>query len=186
MKKLITLFFILLTLSSNINAKSFEEIEKEALNGSAEANFKIGLVYEYGVGFEKNQKKALEYYIKAHKGGIYKATTKLGIYFYERGNESSAINYFKEAAQNGENLSIAYIGKLYEDKKDFKKAFFYYKNASDKGVSFAKIKLARLYKEGLGTKKDISKSRQLYNEILKNKNNPFYKEALNNYNILNK
>lgn len=179
MKTLYLIFFIISFFASQkIHAASFEDIELKAKSGDSYSLFKIGLVYEYGLGFDKDYNKAMDYYVKAHNAGEIKATTKLGIHFYERGNEANAVKFLQEAAKKEEGLSLAYIGKIFEDKKDYRRAFFYYEIASKKGVSMAKMNIANLYAQGLGTKKNINEAKKIYRDIIKQQNNPYYNEAV--------
>ncbi|MBP5455901.1 MAG: sel1 repeat family protein [Paludibacteraceae bacterium] len=46
-------------------AKKFEQYQKEAANGSAEAQYNMGLCYQHGQGVEEDTKQAIEWYTKA-------------------------------------------------------------------------------------------------------------------------
>lgn len=186
-KTFINIFiFSILLFSNNITASNFESLEKKANSGDAESLFRIGLVYQYGLGFNIDYNKAMDYYVKAHNAGEVRATTKLGIHFYERGNEALAVRYLQEAAQKNENLSLAYIGKIYEDKKDYRRAFFYYNIAAQRGVSLAKMNIARLHAEGLGTSKNRTEAIKIYREIMQDRNNPYTAEATIQFNRISR
>lgn len=87
----------------------------------------LGGFYEKGLGVEKDIKKAIEWYIKAHKQGYVNSTRRLGILYYQG----------------------------IEVKKDYKKALSYFNKAAKLECGISVFYLANMYHKGLGTKKDL-------------------------------
>ena len=68
---------------SNLN-KAFELFTEAAKNGRADAMYKLGMMYEEGIGIDKNHKKALRLYQKSSKKGYPLSQYRLGL-MYEKG-----------------------------------------------------------------------------------------------------
>ena len=56
------------------------------------------------------------------------------------------------------------LGKIYEDEGDFQKAILLYKSSSSQGESWAANRLGEMYRLGIGTKKDLKKAFEYYNQ----------------------
>lgn len=95
-----------------------------------DASLALGMMYLFGIGVERDDKKAFEYAKKDAKEG--------------------------DNALNDWFLSNLYFeGKGTE--KDLKKAFYWAKEAAKQGIDEAKRRVAECYKEGWGVKKDSAK-----------------------------
>ena len=78
---------------------------KAAGKGDAEAQYRLGRLYDRGEGTEENAVLALEWYTKAAEQGVQEAQTNLGVlYDLGRGTEENnvaAANWFSAAAKQG-------------------------------------------------------------------------------------
>ena len=83
----------------NQEDKAFKYVHKSTLYNSPEGERKLGYYYEKGIGCEKNQVKAREYYERAALHGDIKAKYNIGIYYYRHGQFPQAFNYVKESAE---------------------------------------------------------------------------------------
>lgn len=133
--------------------KALEIIRPFADNGSSVAQRLIGdyLYYE-----EDNDKKALEWYLKAAEGGDAEAMVQAAdIYFYEDDNDSRIKWLLKAAEQNFADAESE-LGGYYsdEDNPDYPKALEYYKRASEHGDSTAPCYVGEMYLKGEGVEKD--------------------------------
>ena len=96
--------------------------------------FKIGYMYDMGLGVEQDYLKAIEYYQKAIKLGSHGAYNNLGIlYRYGRGvkkDVKKAIEYYKMAIKMNDPNACYNLGLLYdkgeEVTQDYQKAREYY------------------------------------------------------------
>jgi TPR repeat protein len=100
----------------------------------ADAQFNLGLQYQYGRGVPKDLEKAAELYQKAANRGHARAQLHLGS-LYESG------------------LGVT---------KDLGKAVELYQKAADQGMTPAQNNLGLLYENGQGVPKDLGKARELY------------------------
>lgn len=132
--------------------------------------FGVGLMYEDGIGIEKNESKAVECYMKAADHGHRKAMYKLGL-MYEDGigiekNESKAVEWYMKAADRGNSTSMFKLGWMNENgigtEKNELKAVEWYMKAADHGHSRAMCTLGLMYANGIVIEKNESKAVELY------------------------
>jgi len=62
----------------------------------ADANYLMGVLYEFGLGVDLNHEIAHEYYLKASKCGHVKANTKLGHFAYSGVRRGEFLNSSKD------------------------------------------------------------------------------------------
>lgn len=136
MKKYLSLIVTILTLAVSYQSSALDptmegimEYERKARQGDHQIQYKLGLMSEFGIKVNKDLYEAKKWYIKADKGGVIRATTRLGVMSYEEDRYSEALKYFDKAMKENEPLSIIYYGKnklrlnkIEEAEKYFKKA----------------------------------------------------------------
>lgn len=121
-------------------SEEFTMLKEKADNGDKYAQFKIGELYEEGVGVSQNYAKAFEYYLKASKKGLDEATNNIGL-FYQSG------------------LGV---------EQDYKKAAFFFEVASNNGFKYANNNLGFLYLNGLGVKRNYIEAYNRLKDTSKN------------------
>lgn len=131
--------------------KAIEIFEKNQENG--EAQYYLGKAYLYGIGVEKDTKKAFEYAQKSAKQNNSSGINLLGVvYQYGEGvekDELQALMYYKQAANLGNtkamrNLGISYaVGDII--KKDYNEAEKWLLKAYELGSSEVAYELGKLY-----------------------------------------
>lgn len=103
--------------------QSFWEIYTEALRGNAQAQFNTGVIFERGLGREKNETKALEWYIKSAEQGNIDAQYNLGLmYLSGRGTEENGEQgekWLKAAIAQGDKEALTVLKEW--QKKQLKK-----------------------------------------------------------------
>ncbi|MCD4651282.1 MAG: sel1 repeat family protein [Candidatus Cloacimonetes bacterium] len=129
------ILLIILILCSTLMAQSAQELEKEALAGSAEAQFKLGEIYFNGESSIP----------RSHKDAAY---------WYELSASQE-----EPAAQN--NLGFMYEHGVYY-KQNHRRAFDYYKKAAEQDYPEALFNTARCYYNGIGVTIDMKKSAKYY------------------------
>jgi TPR repeat protein len=88
-----------------------------AEEGHIDSQFNVALMYENGIGVDKDAKKALEWYRKASLQGSSAAQFNLGV-LYENGRGTkvdfaAANEWYRAAAVQGDPLAIGNLGMLY-------------------------------------------------------------------------
>lgn len=146
-------------------AKWFEEA---AHNGSANAQYNLGVLYHQGLGVSKDTAKAIEMYRVAASNHHPEALYNLAIAYVEgvgvEYNPQIAATYFEQSA-NGGIVEAAYSlgllqenGLLGESQPD--EAVFWYKISADKGNAEAGKSLAALKKKLSMTNEDVERVTQ--------------------------
>ncbi|GBC26195.2 kinase-like domain-containing protein [Rhizophagus irregularis DAOM 181602=DAOM 197198] len=129
--------------------------QEKAEDGDKNAQYNLGLCYKNGIGVEKNEIKAIEYF---HKSAIQEdsnAQNELGI-FYENGiekDEHKAFYWYQKAAENENEFAQYNLGLCYENgigvEKNESKAFNWYKKSAKQECCNAQNKLGSFYKYGI-------------------------------------
>lgn len=96
--------------------QSFWEIYTEALRGNPKAQFNTGVIFERGIGTEKDEAKALEWYTKSAESGNVDAQYNLGLmYLSGRGtakNVEAGKKWLDAAAKQGDKEAEALLRKV--------------------------------------------------------------------------
>jgi TPR repeat protein len=116
--------------------------KKAADQNASQAQFIIGIMFEFGQGCEKSPEKAFIWYKKAADQDYSKAMTHVGsCYFNEIGTKKNlpqALKYLQKPADEGDSDALLLLGFMYHDgidgiEKDLKKAISYYQKSADLG-----------------------------------------------------
>ena len=125
------------------------EVQRQADQGDATAEFMLGLIYSHGMGLAKNYEQAALWYRKAADQGYAKAQYQLGV-LYESGQGvkqdlPQAISLYRKAAAQGDEDAEYYLGVLYGSgkgvTKDEAQAVSWYRKAADHGYADAELNL---------------------------------------------
>jgi uncharacterized protein len=132
--------------------------EQAAERGEPQANTLIARIYTEGLGVQKDDKKAFEYYKRASDMGDIQGTFALAISYVEgRGvkkDHQKAGELFEKAALTGNAEANYNLGLLFlkGDGKPLSpiRAFQHIRYAAEKGIAQAQYDLADLYQTGTG------------------------------------
>ncbi|RIA87332.1 hypothetical protein C1645_726618, partial [Glomus cerebriforme] len=141
-----------------------------AIDGDAEAQYNLARCYERGIGVEKNNIKAFEYYKKSADQGHLNAQSELGYCYYDgigtELNIAKAFELYKIAAERGHIVAQNNLGALYEKgkgtEKNLEKAIYWYNKAAENGSYLAQDNLGRCYRFGIGVEKNDVKAFEYY------------------------
>jgi TPR repeat protein len=104
-----------------------------AEQGNADAQFRLGLLYDRGTGVPQDYAEALRWFHKAADEGLPQAQYRIG-YMYEHGEgvpqePANALRWYLEAAEQGFAKAQLALGRLYEtasrDLRDFPRAYMW-------------------------------------------------------------
>ncbi len=145
--------------------QAFAEFSYLADEGDATAVYYLGKMYAQGLGVEKDDQKAIEYYQKAESAYNIDATYELAEILLKdaQGKEDPkfemGLKYLKRAAYAGQPDALYQLGTYSENgevlEKNYKNAFGFYLMGALKGDARSQYKLSRLYLSGLGTPQDF-------------------------------
>lgn len=151
-------------------AALFREMSALAEKGYAKAQFRMGWIYERGIGIPQDYARAREWYAKAMANGEASAIARMGL-LYELGlgvekNYDKAAEYYRHAIREDNAWGYAQMGYLYETGKgvprDREQAAEHFRLGMEKGSYLAMARLGFLYQLGRGVTRDEYRAVELY------------------------
>lgn len=143
-------------------ARAAKELRPLADAGNAEAQYRVGRMYEFGAGYPKDVAQAIAWYRKAASKGHVAAMEQLGE-LYSIGedvprDDKEAATWFRKAADLGNasaqfNLGLAYA-KGAGVREDLPAAIGWFRKSAAQGLAQALAKLGAAYRDGVVVAKD--------------------------------
>ena len=143
-------------------AAAVKELRPLAERGNAEAQYRVGLMYEFGRGYPQDKAQGVAWLTKAASQGHAGAQQELGV-IHTTGDgvpkdDAKAVAWFEKSAAQG-NLAAQYnlglmIARGDGTKEDIPKALEWFRKAAAQGFAPALAKLGVAYEEGTGVKQD--------------------------------
>lgn len=139
-------------------AQAVEWYRKAAEEELVEAQYKLGVMCQNGMGGNQNDEEAIEWYRKAANQGHVIAQYNLGL-MYQNGygvdeDVKQAAQWYLKAANQGHVNAQDCYGKMCQDgegvEKDEKEAVKWYRKAANQGNANAQNSLGYMYRNGLG------------------------------------
>ncbi|KAF6163519.1 hypothetical protein GIB67_002524 [Kingdonia uniflora] len=145
--------------------EDFQITEYQAMKGSAEAMYKIGIYYYFGWrGVRRDHKKALWWFLKAVEKGEPRSMELLGE-IYARGagverNHTKAFEWLKLASRQHYFSAYNGMGYLYVkgygvESKNYTKAKEYFEKAAENKEAGGHYNLGVIYLKGIGVKRNV-------------------------------
>ena len=108
------LLFICFALSAH--AQDFEGTRRAALQGDAQAQFSLGVMYHEGRVVAQSDARAVRWYRKAAEKGVARAQYDLGLMYAEgrgvRQSRARALKWFRKAAAQGDEHAKLMVEEL--------------------------------------------------------------------------
>jgi TPR repeat protein len=154
MSRLLTLFLFCALITPAIateesRRETLEALRKEASNGSADAQAKLGTIYFYGhLGQKPDHALAVHWFEKAAAQNVASAQLNLAI-CYDRGlgvqkDQQKAMSFYKPAADQGLLPAIINVAFAYQKLGEVKMAGKYFKEGADRGNRHCQREYAKL------------------------------------------
>lgn len=150
--------------------------EKSAQAGNVQAQYQTAVYYYEGIGGERDEKKAAEWFGRALN--LLQKTADSDrdaafwvaqMYFKGLGvpeNEVKAFEYYKKSAEKGHLRALSMVALMYREGKGIKKSdeesFKWFLRASEKNDLGAIMEVAFAFREGNGTEKSMDKALQWF------------------------
>jgi TPR repeat protein len=134
-------------------AAAMAELRPPAEQGDAEAQYYVGVLYQFGKGVEPSDKTAYTWYRKAAVQGHAEAQYNVG-YLHTKGqgvprNDEQALKWYLSAAKQGFAPAQVSVGTFYRSGRgvpqDYSEAMKWYRRAAVQGHGLAQAKLAFMY-----------------------------------------
>ena len=152
--------------------QALEHLLPAAEAGHAEAQYRLGKMYDDGDGVEQSYEEAARWYqLAADQGDVY-AQYNLGV-MYENGDgvEQSyeeAANWYQQAADQGDADAQYNLGSMYENgdgvEQSYEEAATWYQQAAEQGLTDAQNKLGSLYANGDGVEQSFEEALTWYQQ----------------------
>jgi TPR repeat protein len=145
---------------------------REANAGNQQAQRNLGVIYDQGLGVNKDPAQAALWFRKAADTGNRDATFQLAT-MYEAGrgvqqSQDQAINWYRKAALLGDADAQVKLGRAYLDgkgvDKDEGEASAWFQRAADQGNFYALNRLGAMYVDGKGVHKDEARGVKLFQQ----------------------
>jgi hypothetical protein len=142
--------------------KALREFKLLADQGSAGAQFNLGVMYAKGQGVAQDFGEALRWFRKAAAQGDVDAQFNLGVAYAEgkgvKTDYTEALKCYQKAASQGSASAQMNLGMLYARgqgaPQDYGEALKWFHKAAGQGHANAQFNLAQLYAEGHGAPQD--------------------------------
>ena len=149
-------------LHRNDFAAAAKELRPLAERGDAEAQYRIGLMYEYGKGYPQDKTQGIVWFKKAAAQNHADAQTELGIIYAigdgVKQDDALAVAWLQKGATQGNATAQYNLGLWYAKgqgvKLDNAKAIEWWRKAGAQGMTVAQWKLGVAYENGEGVNKD--------------------------------
>ena len=149
-----------------------------AEQGSAEAQYKLGLCYNKGQGVKKDYAEAVKWYRKSADQGNAAAQCNLGrCYYAGQGvaqDYAEAVKWFRKAAEQGLAAAQYCLGVCYYKgqgvTQDYAEAVKWYRKAAEQGDRLAQGNLGLCYYEGQGVAQDYAEALKWYRKAVEQGN----------------
>lgn len=146
-----------------------------AVSGNAQAQEKIGRLYDRGKGLPKDYAEAERWYRRAAEKGDAPAQSRLA-FMYRSGkagsksigpeNYAEALNWYRKAAEQGNALAQVGLGYMswggQGTEVDHVAAATWFRKAAEQGNALAQLGLGTLYELGKGVPKDYVQAYKWY------------------------
>jgi hypothetical protein len=139
-----------------------KELRPLADKGNAEAQYRIGLMYEFGRGYPQDKPKGIAWLTRAANQGHTGAQQELGVIYNEGDgvarDDARAVAWFRKAAELGNptaqyNLGLM-IAKGTGVAQSDADAIAWWRKSAAQGIAIAQFKLGVAYENGQGVARD--------------------------------
>jgi TPR repeat protein len=136
-----------------------------------------GRIYEFGIGVNKDPRKAVEFYEMASNNGSVRANFLLGLMyrdFEEIKDYEKSLSFLKKADELGYYAAAGQIGFMYSDglgvEKDYNQAVFWHTKGAKMNDIYSESMLAYFYSKGFGVTQNIDSAKYWHQRVIDNSN----------------
>jgi len=150
--------------------RQVSQIRQAAEAGDSAAQTRLGQMYLYGRGIDRDYAAAMQWFQKAADQGDATAQNDIG-WVYQHGlgaaqDYGEAMRWYRESADQGDEAAQNNIGNLYWNgsgvAQDYDEAMRWYRKAADQGNAWAQVNLGWGYQNGQGAAQDYVEAMRWY------------------------
>jgi len=145
----------------------FQKLSAKAEQGSAPAQYNLGMLYNNGIGTTQDAHRAFEWFEKAATAGDPLASYKVGCYYAGQFSGVVPVDHAKAlaaklvAAKAGYFRAQYEVGNAYGSTGEFQEAIKWWSAAAAQGDIGSLVSLSEAYRKGFGVQKDSGKALEL-------------------------
>ena len=145
----------------------FQGLSAMAEQGSAPAQYNLGMLYNNGIGTTQDTHRAFEWFEKAAAAGDPLASYKVGCYYAGQFSGVVPVDHDKAlaaklvAAKAGYFRAQYEVGNAYGSTGEFQEAIKWWSAAAAQGDIGSLVSLSEAYRKGFGVQKDSGKALEL-------------------------
>lgn len=141
-------------------------LQRQAQSGDANAQYRLGMAYEHGIGVPRDLAQAMNWYKKSAAEGNANGEYYLGaMYQYGIGTQqdyAQALSLYQQAAKQGHTEAENSLGVMYRNglgvQQDNAQAIAWYQKAAAQGYVVSETNLGEMYQNGFGVPKDYAQA----------------------------
>jgi len=141
---------------------AMKEYRPLAERGNAEAQYRVGRMYEFGQGVPQDKALGIAWVRKAAEQNHADAQYELGVVYGTgdgvKQDDVQAVAWFRKAAMQGDSMAQYNLGQSYANgqgvNKDYAQAVDWWRKSAAQGNADAQFKLGVVYYTGQGVEKD--------------------------------
>ena len=160
--------------AENLEPFMLDEVMRAAEQGSVEAQYNLGVMYDNGHGVPQNYTTAVKFYERAAEQGHAMAQSNLGV-MYRNGrgvaqNYTTAVKFYERAAEQGYAMAQCNLGVMYEQglgvPQNYTTARQWYEKAAAGGYAGAMANLGIMHRNGQGMPRNLVKAKDYFEQAL--------------------
>lgn len=143
---------------TSLDSSSIQAEIKLAMQGHADAQYNLGVIYANGLGVSQDYKEAIKWFKMAAEQGYTSAQNNLGV-IYENGrgvpkDYTEAMKWYTKAAEQDDAYAQNNLGRMYKNGQgvptDYIEAMKWFRKAAEQGHDAAKKNMAILLMDDRG------------------------------------
>lgn len=153
----IIIFLVMFSTLAYATSESFDRLIEKANAGDVTAQYRLGEIYDNGVGVPQDYKEAAKWYRIAAEKGHAKAQYRLAeMHHLGKGVlKGGSYKWFRMAAEQGYAIAQSRLGAMYYfggdiSQANYKEAAKWYRMAAEQGNTEAQYYLGVMYYDGKG------------------------------------
>lgn len=151
----------------SLNQSDLNELLSQAQSGDSEAQYWMGLAYEWGKPISKNLQVSRQWLLKSAEQGYAPAQSAIGMMYLDNGGDyGKADMWLRRAAVQGDAEAQFWLGAAYEQghvgSPDYAEALNWVRKAADQGHPDAEYLLGQMYEDGEGVAQNYATAAKWY------------------------
>jgi uncharacterized protein len=151
----------------SLNQSDLNKLLSQAQSGDPEAQYWVGLAYEWGKPIPKDLPLSDQWLLKSAEQGYAPAQSAIGMMYLDNGGDYGKMDmWLRRAAVQGDAEAQFWLGAAYEQGRigspDYAEALNWIRKAADQGHPDAEYLLGQMYEDGEGVPQNYTTAAKWY------------------------